>query len=119
MSDYEAIHLRLEALEEWRREQSITNKTITESLHRIEMALQRSTDKACPAPGHCIILERDVKSKSEADKERFSEIEANYTKLESDISELKKALNHGLGALGVLIAAASFIIPYLISFFQK
>ena len=76
MSDDDVISVRLESLEEFRREQVALNKAIGDSLHRIELALNNSVAKACPLPGHCVVLERDVKSKWDGDKSRFERMEA-------------------------------------------
>jgi hypothetical protein len=116
MSEHEAIHLRLDALEEWRREQSLTNKTISESLHRIELALQRSTDKACPEPGLCQKVRDNQVSKWESDKKRFEAVESNYGELNKHVGELRSTLHKGMGALGVLMVIGTLFGPYLVSF---
>jgi hypothetical protein len=75
MSDDDVIHVRLDSLEEFRREQVVLNKCINDSLHRIELSLNQSVAKACPLPGHCVVLENSVKAKWDGDKARFERME--------------------------------------------
>jgi hypothetical protein len=120
MSEDQIIEYRLSRLEECYREQTELNKTITESLHRIELAIGTHRDTACPKPGHCIHLERDAVAQNQRDKERFEEIEDAQEKLSAAFLALEKQINLGLGALGVLIPVMSFLAPYLMNhFFNK
>jgi hypothetical protein len=114
MSADETTNLRLTSLEEWRKEQIACTKEFRDSLHRIEMLLQRNSDKACPRPGHCLILENDAKVKWAGDSVRFAALEENYAKLQKHVDELRATVTRGMGALGVLVALATFFGPSLL-----
>lgn len=114
MSAEQTTELRLKSLEDWRREQTVLNKSISESLHRIELALQRTQDKACPAPGHCLVLENRMAGKWDKDVVRFEALEANYKTLQKHVDDLRQTVHRGMGALGVLIAIATFFGPWIV-----
>lgn len=75
MSTDDVIEVRLDSLEESRREQLALNKQIFDALHRIELSLNQSVAKACPMPGHCVVLENSVKAKWDGDNVRFERME--------------------------------------------
>ena len=64
MSSDDVLTVRVDSLEESRREQGAAIKTITDSLHRIELALSQSVAKACPLPGHCVVLVQEPETVS-------------------------------------------------------
>ena len=131
MSD-ESVNVRIESLEESRRDQGMMIRGITESLHRIELALQNVGGKLCPAPGKCLTLETDFRAemsnKWALDKIRFEGLEkrANenelwHRQMELDMNkkldDIKKEhaktqtlLTRGSGAIGLLIV----LVPVLI-----
>jgi len=127
MSD-ETMELRISNLEEARREQAVLNKAISDSLQRIELAVSRITDKACPQPGLCLQLQAMWKSKWEADKDRFvriderflandewhkehdSEINGKLDKLREAHEATKTVVLRATGAIGLLI----FLMPLLV-----
>jgi hypothetical protein len=118
MSADDTTNLRLTSLEEWRKEQITCTKEFRDSLHRIEMLLQRNSDKACPIPGHCLVLEAEQKSKWANDKARFEALEENYEKLQEHVDLLRQTMHRGMGALGVLIALGTLAGPYLVGFLR-
>jgi hypothetical protein len=105
-------------LEEWRKEQVECIREFRDGMHRIEMLLQRSADKACPRPGHCLVLENDAKVKWAGDSVRFAALEENYAKLQKHVDELRNTVTRGMGALGVLVAIGTLAGPYLVSFLK-
>ena len=127
MSD-ETMELRISNLEEARREQATLNKSIAETLVRIELAVNRAADKGCPKPGLCLELQTLWKSKWENDRERFVKIENRLTEnddwhkdIESSMNEkldklrdahdaTKTMLMRATGALGLLV----FLMPLLV-----
>jgi hypothetical protein len=120
MSD-ETTLLRLEALEEFRRDQSALNAAITASLNRIELQLSTSIAKACPLPGHCKVLEHELKAKWEGDKTRFERLEKRasendewHKEWQEKMDSLRSVLNRGLGGIGVLTVAMPFITWFVI-----
>ena len=126
MSDDDVITIRLDSLEESRREQQALNKQIFDTLHRIELALNNSVAKACPLPGHCVVLENSVKAKWESDRLRFERLEKRANENEAwhdDTSEkldgMKGLINRGLGGLGLLVvlmpAATWFVVNHLVN----
>jgi hypothetical protein len=114
MSDNDTVNLRLASLEEWRKEQIACTKEFRDGLHRIEMMLQSSSDKACPRPGHCLVLESDLKVKWAGDKMRFEALERNYAELKTHVDQLRATVTRGINALGLLVALATFFGPSLI-----
>lgn len=131
MSSDDVLTVRVDSLEESRREQTQLNKTITDSLHRIELALSQSVAKACPLPGHCVVLENSVKAKWDGDKVRFERLEKRLaendewhkliesrmdTKLDI-INDKFTAINRTLwgaaGAVGVIMALAPFFTQWV------
>ena len=126
MSDDDVISIRLDSLEESRREQQALNKQIFDTLHRIELSLNQSVAKACPLPGHCKVLEHEQRQKWEGDKLRFERLEkrANeneqwHDDLEAKLDGMRNVLNRGLGGLGLLVvlmpAATWFVVTHLVN----
>jgi hypothetical protein len=122
----ETINLRLESLEESRREQIAVNTRIAESLNRIELQLSSTIAKACPLPGHCRVLESEIKVKWDGDRERFERLEKRaqendtwHLEMAGKMDGLKTVLNRGLGALGLLTIAMPvltwFVITHLVN----
>ena len=126
MSDDDVISVRLDSLEESRREQQALNKQIFDTLHRIELALNQSVAKACPLPGHCKVLETELKAKWDGDKLRFERLEkrANeneewHREVEGKLDGMRVVLNRGLGGLGLLVilmpALTWFVVNHLVN----
>jgi hypothetical protein len=122
----ETINLRLDSLEESRREQIAVNTRIAESLNRIELQLSSTIAKACPLPGHCRVLETEIKTKWEGDRERFERLEkragendAWHLEMAGKMDGLRTVINRGLGALGLLTIAMPvltwFVITHLVN----
>jgi hypothetical protein len=122
MSEPDTVNLRLDNLEDFRAEQLSLNKSILEALHRIELGLQSARDKACPLPGHCVVLESTMKEKYSADVLRFSRLETRIAEndawrkeIEGKIDSLKTTLNRGLGAVGLLTVAMPLLTWFIIN----
>jgi len=126
MNDDEVTRMRLGNLEDFRKEQIVLNKSILDTLHRIELGMQNARDTACPMPGHCKVLESNIKGKWEADKERFERLEARAEEndewkrvMEGKMDSLKSTVNKGLGGVGILVVAMPlltwFAINYLVN----
>ena len=131
MSDDDVISVRLEALEEFRRDQQVINKSIADSLHRIELTLNQTVAKACPLPGHCVVLEREQKGKWDQDKLRFermerrlsenddwhkmieSRMDAKLDDLTDKIAAIQKTVWGAAGGCAVLAVFAPIILPVL------
>jgi hypothetical protein len=117
----ETTELRLAALEAARVEQSALNARIAESLNRIEMQLATTIAKACPLPGHCRVLEHEIKQKWEGDKDRFLRLEKRagenddwHHETDQKLDGLKTVINRGLGALALLTVAMPLITWFVI-----
>ena len=128
----ESVNVRITSLEESRKDQALMIRGITESLHRIEIALTSVVGKQCPVPGKCLTLETDFRqemsNKWAMDKMRFESLETKATEnehwhrqMELDMNlkldDIKKEhaktqtlLARGSGAMALLI----FIMPVLI-----
>jgi hypothetical protein len=128
----ESVNVRIESLEESRRDQGAMIRGITEALHRIELSISSLVGKQCPVPGKCLTLETDFRTemsnKWALDKIRFeglekraTENEAWHRQMELDMNkkldDIKKEhaktqtiLTRGSGAMALLI----FIMPVLI-----
>lgn len=126
MSDDDVITIRIESLEESRREQQSLNKSIGDTLHRIELALGQSIAKACPLPGHCKVIENTMKEKRDGDRLRFERLEkrANeneqwHHEIEGKLDVMKNVINRGLGGVGLLVvlmpAATWFVVNHLVN----
>lgn len=118
----ETINLRLESLEETRKEQLAVNARISESLNRIELQLGSTIAKACPLPGHCMVLESGMKSKWEGDKERFERLEKRasendkwHDETTEKLDNLKAVFNRGVGALGLLTISMPLLTWFIIN----
>lgn len=125
----EVIATKLEALEEFRKEQLALNRDFIAALHRIEIAVNRSVDKACPKPGLCVEIETMWRAKWENDKARFEhiderflandkwhqehdeEIKRDLDKIRGGVEENKALFLRASGAIGVLI----FLMPWLVT----
>jgi hypothetical protein len=119
----ETVELRLSALEECHKAQTVLNKQITDSLNRIELQLASSIAKACPLPGHCVVLENNVKSKWEHDKDRFARLEARAAEndawregIEKELAAMAKILNRGLGGIALLVFVMPFVTWFAINY---
>jgi hypothetical protein len=119
----ETNELRLTALEDFRREQCALNKSIADSLNRIELALSTSIAKACPLPGHCRVLEHEIKAKWEGDKIRFERLEKRaqendewHHEVEVKIDAIKTLLNRGLGSIALLVVCMPLLTWFIIHF---
>ena len=126
MSDDDVISVRLDSLEESRREQQALNKAISDTLHRIELSLNTSISKACPLPGHCKVLETEQKQKWEGDNLRFERLEkrANENEqwhhdVEQKLDSMKVVINRGLGGLSLLVVfmpvVTWFVVTHLVN----
>lgn len=104
------ITTRLESLEEFRREQTALNSKISDTLHRIEIALTRAVDKACPQPGLCVQLETLWKSKWEQDKERFERVDARLLANDEWHKEIEVAMNKKLDAMKLAHEATQTLV---------
>ena len=120
MSTNDTIDLRLENLEEFRAEQANLNRSISDTLHRIELSLTTSLAKACPLPGHCKVIESEMKQKWIGDVARFERLEKRAGEhddtrrdMETKIDSLKALMNRGLGAVAILIVCMPFIVHYV------
>jgi hypothetical protein len=116
----ETIELRLNALEECHANQVILNRQIVESLNRIELQLATTIAKACPLPGHCRVLEHEIKQKWEGDKFRFERLEKRagendewHHEFEAKIDSLKTVVNRGLGGIALLIVMMPLIFWFV------
>lgn len=123
------IKTKLESLEEFRREQVVLNGKINDSLHRIEMAVNRNIDKACPKPGLCMELETLWRAKWENDKSRFEHIDERFLandlwhkehdeEIKRDLDKIREGVEankvmflRASGAIGLLI----FLMPWLVT----
>lgn len=130
MSSDDVLAVRVNSLEESRREQIQLNKTITDSLHRIELALSQTVAKACPLPGHCVVLENSVKAKWDGDKVRFERLERRLTEnddwhkqieariesktdaIKAELSAVRATVTRASGGLGLLLV----LLPVAIQF---
>jgi hypothetical protein len=122
----ELMDLRLTNLEDFRVVQVDLNKQIMDALHRIELGLNTTRDKSCPLPGHCVVLESNIKSKWEADKSRFERLEARisendqwHERMDGKVAALANTVARGLGGLGLLVLLAPmltwFVLHYLVN----
>jgi hypothetical protein len=93
------VTTRLDALEDFREKQLLQNDKLTETLHRIEIALTRAVDKACPRPGLCMELETLWKAKWENDRDRFERVDAKLTANDEWHKEIELAMNKKLDAM--------------------
>jgi len=122
----ETVELRIATLEEFRRDQSLINTTISSSLSRIETQLATAIAKHCPLPGHCVVLEKEQKIKWQGDKDRFERLEKRaeendkwHEDMETKLDGLKTVMNRGLGGVAILVVLMPiiswFIINYLVN----
>lgn len=136
MSNNEVLQVRVESLEESMREQGAIINTITDSLHRIELALSQSVAKACPLPGHCVVLENSVKAKWDGDKVRFERLEKRLSEnddwhkqieqrievktdaIKSELTAVRNTVTRASGALGLLLMLLPLAIHVIKAFFQ-
>ena len=119
----ETVELRLTALEECHKAQTVLNKHISDSLNRIELQLATSLAKACPLPGHCVVLENGMRTKWEGDKERFERLEARaaendgwHENMEKDLAAMAKIMNRGLGGIALLVCLMPLLTWFFINF---
>jgi hypothetical protein len=114
MSTDDIINMRLKSLEDWRSEQQEMNRTITDSLHRIELALTSQGAKACPNPGHCNVLD----GRLTAINVKLDTHEGVHGDLYDRLNKCDNTLSKGFGALAVLVfvtpALTWFVVHYLI-----
>lgn len=126
----DVIEVRLDSLEESRREQQTLNKCINDTLHRIELSLSQSVAKACPLPGHCVVLENSVKAKWDGDKVRFERMEKRLSEnddwhkqiegrierktdaIKEELAAVRTTVTKASGALGLLL----ILLPVVFSF---
>lgn len=135
----DSVNVRIESLEESRRDQGAMIRSITEALHRIEISITSLIGKQCPVPGKCLTLEtefrQEMANKWALDKVRFEglekraeENEAWHRQMETDMNlkldDIKKehaktqaTLTRGSGAMGLLILAMPFILWALQHYF--
>ena len=120
MSISDTTELRLGNLEEFRAEQANLNRSIADTLHRIELSLNTSLAKACPLPGHCKVIESEIKQKWLGDSARFERLEKRlgehdslHREMTEKIDALKALMNRGLGAVAILIVCMPFIVHYV------
>ena len=130
------IQTRLDALEDFREKQISQNEKIADTLHRIELALTRAVDKACPRPGLCQELETLWKAKWENDRDRFERVDARLlandewhkeieVNMNKKLDAMKEAhektqtlVTRGTGACGILILLAPLLFWMLNHFVQ-
>lgn len=118
----ETVELRLTALEECHRAQTVLNKQITDSLNRIELQLASSIAKSCPLPGHCVVLENSVKNKWDGDKGRFERLEARaaendawHNDIESKLDNMKTIINRGMGGIALLVVLMPLVTWFVVN----
>ena len=118
----ETQDVRIAALEEFRREQSLLNTTIASSLSRIETQLATAIAKHCPAPGHCMVLEKETKVKWSGDKDRFERLEKRaeenddwHKEMETKLDGLKTVMNRGLGGVALLVVLMPIITWFVVT----